>query len=100
MCTHTYLQCPKADVYLAAYNAAEAGLRTVMVGGKNTPLTKAIASITYDFNCNAVQGVLSHEMQQHQIDGEKVHAYTSIHTHAEYTHTIIQPQRIYARTYT
>ena len=89
--TQTYPQGPKADVYLAPYNAAEAALMTVMVGGKNTPPTKAIAGIASDFKCNAVQGVLSHEVQQHKIDGEKVRACTSTHIHTEYTHTHVQP---------
>ena len=89
MFTHTHPQGPKADVYLAAYNTAEAALRMVMVGGKNTRITKAIAGIASDFKCNAVQGVLSQKMQQHKINCEKVRTFT--HTHAEYTHTIIQP---------
>jgi curved DNA binding protein len=63
---------PKANAVLAAYNAAEAALRLLVAGNKNSKVTQTIKSITKDFGCNAVQGVLSHSQEQNKIDGEKV----------------------------
>lgn len=62
----------RADVVLAAWNCAEAALRLVQVGNTNTQVTEAFAKITQDFKCKPMQGVLSHQLKQHVIDGSKV----------------------------
>merc|ERR1712113_309792 len=38
----------------------------------NTLVTDAFNKITADFNCKAVQGVLSHQVKKHVIDGNRV----------------------------
>merc|ERR1712194_295985 len=59
----------RADVVLAAWNAAEAAMRLVQVGNTNTQLTEAFGKIAAEFNCKPVQGVLSHQVKKHVIDG-------------------------------
>merc|ERR1719277_708122 len=61
----------RADVVMAAWNAAEAALRLVQVGNTNTQVTEAFGKIAADFNCKPVQGVLSHQLKKHVIDGNK-----------------------------
>lgn len=62
----------KAEVMKCAYSAAEAALRLLKPGNTNSMITDAIGKIAADFKCNAVQGVLSHELSRYIIDGEKV----------------------------
>merc|ERR1739848_701171 len=57
---------------MAAWNSAEAALRLVQVGNTNTSITDAFSKINADFNCKAVQGVLSHQVKKHVIDGNRV----------------------------
>lgn len=61
-----------ADVLAAAYTAAELAIRMVKPGHKNSEVTDMISKVADEFKVNAVQGVLSHEMQKNVIDGEKV----------------------------
>ncbi|KAG9269096.1 proliferation-associated protein 2G4b [Astyanax mexicanus] len=61
----------KADVIKAAHLCAEAALRLVKPGNQNTQLTEAWNKIAQSFKCNAVEGMLSHQLKQHVIDGEK-----------------------------
>lgn len=62
----------RADVIMAAWNAAEAALRLVQVGNNNVQVTDAFSRIAADFNCKPMQGVLSHQLKKHVIDGNKV----------------------------
>jgi curved DNA binding protein len=62
----------KADVICAAHVAAEAALRLLRPGNKNTQVTEAIATIAASFKCNPIEGVLSHQVKRFIIDGEKV----------------------------
>lgn len=62
----------RADVILAAWNAAEAALRLVQVGNTNTQVTEAFGKIAAEFSCKPVQGVLSHQLKKHVIDGNRV----------------------------
>jgi len=62
----------RADVIMAAWNAAEAALRLVQVGNTNTQVTEAFAKIAEEFKCKPVAGVLSHQLKKHVIDGNKV----------------------------
>merc|ERR1719277_1129277 len=61
----------RADVICAAWECAEAALRLVQVGKKNTAVTEAFAKIAGDFGCKPVQGVLSHQLKKHVIDGNR-----------------------------
>merc|ERR1712194_830641 len=61
----------RADVIMAAYNAAEVAIRLLQVGNTNTMVTEAFGKVCEDFKCKMVQGELSHEMKKHVIDGQK-----------------------------
>jgi len=61
----------KADVLLAAYYAAEIALRMVKVGNNNNQVTEIMEKVASEFNCHPVEGMLSHQLQQNVIDGEK-----------------------------
>lgn len=60
-----------ADVVLAAYNAAEVALRLVKPGNGNYLVTDAIQKTADQFNCKPISGMLSHQLKQFRIDGEK-----------------------------
>jgi len=62
----------RADVIRAAWNGAEAAVRLVQVGNTNTIVTEAFAKVASEFNCKPVQGVLSHQLKKHVIDGNRV----------------------------
>lgn len=58
----------KADVVLAAWHAQQAALRVIREQAKNSEVTHAINGISEEFQCNAVEGVLSHKLKKHLID--------------------------------
>merc|ERR1712166_529508 len=62
----------KADVLHAAWTASEAALREIQVGNTNSKVTAGIAKAAAAFGCSPVQGVLSHQMKKHVIDGNRV----------------------------
>lgn len=62
----------KADVMLAAHYAAEAALRLFKPGTENSVVTSSVAKVADCFNCNPVEGMLSFQLQQNRIDGEKL----------------------------
>lgn len=59
----------KADVVLAAYNALQGALRTIKTGNTNYDVTDVIGQVAEAYKCNPVEGVLSHELKKHLIDG-------------------------------
>uniref|UniRef100_H2N0W2 Proliferation-associated 2G4, a n=1 Tax=Oryzias latipes TaxID=8090 RepID=H2N0W2_ORYLA len=61
----------KADVIKAAHLCAEAALRLVKPGNQNTQVTEAWNKIAQSFKCTPIEGMLSHQLKQHIIDGEK-----------------------------
>lgn len=61
----------KADVIKAAHLCVEAALRLVKPGNQNTQVTEAWNKIAQSFKCTAIEGMLSHQLKQHVIDGEK-----------------------------
>ncbi|XP_053723555.1 proliferation-associated protein 2G4-like [Synchiropus splendidus] len=61
----------KADVVKAAYLCAEAALRIVKPGNQNIQVTEAWNKIAQSFKCTPIEGMLSHQLKQHVIDGEK-----------------------------
>jgi curved DNA binding protein len=62
----------KADVILAAYKATQAALRLIKPGCFNTQVTEIIQKVSDSYKVNPVEGVLSHEIKKHLIDGNKV----------------------------
>ncbi|XP_033729175.1 proliferation-associated protein 2G4-like [Pecten maximus] len=61
----------RADVIMAAHQAAEACLRLVKPGNDNNKVTESISKVAKAFDCKPVEGMLSHQLKQHVIDGEK-----------------------------
>jgi len=62
----------KASVVSAAYTAADAVLRLMRPGSKNTAVTEMIAKVASSYGVTALEGVLSHQMKRWVIDGSKV----------------------------
>ena len=62
----------QADVILAAYNSHQAALRLIKEAGTNTSVTETMAGICEVYECQPVEGVLSHKMKKHLIDGNDV----------------------------
>lgn len=60
------------DVIVAAYTASQLAARLLKAGNGNAAITKAIAEVCSDYKVNPVVGVLSHNLEQNLIDGEKV----------------------------
>ena len=60
-----------ADVIAAAYTGAEAMMRMVKPGSKNTDIPGVLEKIAEAHGCTVVEGVLSHQMKRFMIDGEK-----------------------------
>lgn len=63
---------PVANILKAANTAAEVAQKMIKAGNKNSQVTEAIQEVAKTFGVNAVQGVLSHQMKQFVIDGNKV----------------------------
>merc|ERR1719435_480532 len=61
----------KADVIMAAHLASEAALRLVKPGMENTEVTETVTKIGEAFECKPVEGMVSHNLGQNIIDGEK-----------------------------
>uniref|UniRef100_A0A804UGR2 ERBB-3 BINDING PROTEIN 1 n=1 Tax=Zea mays TaxID=4577 RepID=A0A804UGR2_MAIZE len=61
-----------ADVLAAANTAAEVAMRLVRPGKKNKDVTEAIQKVAAVYDCKIVEGVLSHQLKQFVIDGNKV----------------------------
>ncbi|ONK77060.1 uncharacterized protein A4U43_C02F2680 [Asparagus officinalis] len=61
-----------ADVIAAANTASEVALRLVRPGKKNKDVTEAIQKVAAAYDCKIVEGVLSHQLKQFVIDGNKV----------------------------
>jgi len=61
----------KADALMAAHLASEAALRLVKPGHETYEVTDTVSKIADSFECKPVQGMLSHQLEQHRIDGEK-----------------------------
>ncbi|KMZ74841.1 Methionine aminopeptidase,related [Zostera marina] len=74
--THVIQQGPitgrAADVIAAANTAAEVALRLVRPGKNNKDVSEAIQKVAEAYDCKIVEGVLSHQLKQFVIDGNKV----------------------------
>ncbi len=62
----------KADVILAAYKAVQAALRLIRPGNFNNQVTDAIKKVCDSYEVSPLEGVLSHDLKKHLIDGNKV----------------------------
>ncbi|KAF5938120.1 hypothetical protein HYC85_025626 [Camellia sinensis] len=62
----------QADVIAATNITAEVALRLVRPGRKNKDVTEAIQKVVVAYDCKIVEGVLSHQLKQFVIDGNKV----------------------------
>ena len=62
----------KADAVLAAWNAFQAAQRKIQEASTNADVTSVIQKVAEEFKCNAVEGVLSHKIKKHLIDGNDV----------------------------
>merc|ERR1711970_1616502 len=61
----------KADALMAAHLASEAALRLVKPGNETYEVTETVQKIAESFECKPVEGMLSHQLEQNRIDGEK-----------------------------
>lgn len=60
-----------ADVVQAAYDAAQVAMRTIKVGAKNWDVTEVVDKVVKDFECTAVEGMLSCQHEKNVCDGKK-----------------------------
>lgn len=61
----------QADVVVAAHLASQAALRLLKPGNETYTITQAVQKICEDYKCKPVEGMLSHQLKQYKIDGEK-----------------------------
>ncbi|XP_028131164.1 proliferation-associated protein 2G4 [Diabrotica virgifera virgifera] len=61
----------KADVILAAHYASQAALRLLKPGNETYAITEAVQKVAESYKCKPVEGMLSHQLKQFKIDGEK-----------------------------
>lgn len=57
---------------LAAHKAMMAAQRVIAEGATNSDVTKAIEKVSEEYKCNPIEGVLSHRIKKHLIDGNDV----------------------------
>jgi len=62
----------KGDCINAAWNAFQAAQRVIAEGATNNQVSDVIQKIAEQFECNAVEGVLSHKVKRHIVDGNDV----------------------------
>ena len=60
-----------ANAIHAAHNAMQAAQRVIRDGATNNEVTEAIAKVCAEYEVNAVEGVLSHKVKKHLIDGNE-----------------------------
>ncbi|KAK7872180.1 hypothetical protein R5R35_001741 [Gryllus longicercus] len=61
----------RADAVLAAHFASEAALRLLKPGNETYTITDAVQKVAESFKCKPIEGMLSHQLKQFKIDGEK-----------------------------
>ncbi|WVQ97968.1 DNA-binding protein, 42 kDa [Kwoniella sp. CBS 9459] len=62
---------PAADVVKAAYDAAQAAMRTIKVGNRNWDVTEVVEKVAKDYGCVGVEGMLSCQHEKNVTDGKK-----------------------------
>lgn len=60
-----------ADVYNAAYAAAEVAARMIRPGNTNDQVSEAITRVAQVYGVNAIAGTVMHQMKRYVIDGNK-----------------------------
>jgi methionine aminopeptidase len=60
-----------ADVVAAAYEAAQAAMRTLKVGAKNWDVTEVVTKVAKEYETLPVQGMLSCNHEKNVTDGKK-----------------------------
>jgi len=63
---------PAADVIMAAQTCAEVAMRMVKPGKMVSAIPEQLEKVVEAYGCNLVEGVMSHQMKQFVIDGNKV----------------------------
>mmetsp|Transcript_38288 Transcript_38288/g.68656 ORF Transcript_38288/g.68656 Transcript_38288/m.68656 type:complete len:374 (-) Transcript_38288:39-1160(-) len=63
---------PAADVMQAAHTAAEVAMRLIKPGKKVSGVAEQLEKVMEAYGCSLVEGVLTHQMKQFVIDGNKV----------------------------
>lgn len=61
----------KANVLLAAHYASEAALRLLKPGNETYTITSMVQKVCEAYKCKPIEGMLSHQLKQFTIDGEK-----------------------------
>ncbi|KAJ9580445.1 hypothetical protein L9F63_024381 [Diploptera punctata] len=61
----------RADVVLAAHFASQAALRLLKPGNETYAVTDAVQKVCESYKCKPIEGMLSHQLKQFKIDGEK-----------------------------
>lgn len=61
----------KADAMLAAHYASQAALRLLKPGNQTYTVTDAVQKVCEAYKCKPIEGMLSHQLKQGKIDGEK-----------------------------
>merc|ERR1712121_296526 len=61
----------KADALMAAHLASAVALRLVKPGNETYEVTETVSKVGEAFDCKPVEGMLSHQLEQNRIDGEK-----------------------------
>uniref|UniRef100_A0A6M2DG24 Putative peptidase n=1 Tax=Xenopsylla cheopis TaxID=163159 RepID=A0A6M2DG24_XENCH len=61
----------QADVLLAAHYASQAALRLLKPENETYMITDAVQKIAEAYKCKPIEGMLSHQLKQFKIDGEK-----------------------------
>jgi len=62
----------QANVISAAHHALRAAERSIRDGSNNGQVTEAMNKVTAEYECNMVEGVLSHIVKKYCIDGNQV----------------------------
>jgi curved DNA binding protein len=63
---------PLADVFHAAWAAAEVAARMIKPGNTNAMVTAAVKKVAEAYGVNAIAGTLMHQMKRYVIDGQKM----------------------------
>nr|XP_022919351.1 proliferation-associated protein 2G4 [Onthophagus taurus] len=61
----------KADCITAAHYASQAALRLLKPGHDSYAVTDVIQTVAESFKCKPIEGMLSHQLKQFKINGEK-----------------------------
>jgi len=85
----------KADAVAAAWTGAECAIRMMKPGTTNEEITKMFKTVADEFDCNCLEGVLSHELKRFVIDSDntilsKENPESAVDTFA------LEPNKVYA----